>query len=321
MAGAEAKPSRKHSENHFPAQDDGYRTSNLLSTPLFSSNLECDAASDHRAHRFYSPTKAAHLPTSNQTVDTELESDEQPNFQHHEDKYFAVGWAKALHVEVDDASILIPNKTTVSGEEHQNREELDYRDCKNYISTEVVSNHKSASTIKKTDCMDELHFIEDHFTDLPNFEGQISKQGEKVSFDLESHWSGTEKTKPWWQSASKDELASLVARKSFESLENCDLPQPRTKHQRKDQSTCLECFDQDCFLTSSFTEMQFSSLGGYNRGMHPSVGTSEGQSIVGSVDQSLPHQDHSRYCMSIINWFCFLFGLFVICFSLFKKLI
>ncbi|XP_038875629.1 uncharacterized protein LOC120068032 isoform X2 [Benincasa hispida] len=287
MAAAEAKPPRKHSENNFPAKDDDYRDSKLLSTPSFSSNSERSAASDHRAHGFNYPTKAAHIPKSYQTVDCELKSDKPPDFQHH--KGFAVGWAKTVQAGLDNSSVRIASKTTVSSEEHQNIEELEHRVCKGYPTE---SNNESVNMTKKTDCMDEFHYIEDHFTDLHNFDSPISKQGEKVSFDLESHWTRIEKTKPWWRSASKDELASLVARKSLENLENCDLPQPRTKHQSKDESTCPECFGQDCFLTSPFTEMQFSSLDGYNRGMHPSGGMDERQFVVGSVGHLLRHQDH-----------------------------
>lgn len=314
MAAAEAKPSRKHSGNHFPVQGDGYRTSKLLTTPPFSSKSEGDAASNHRVHGFYSPTKAAHVPTFYRTVGIKLETDEQPNVQHHKD--FAVGWAKALQAEVDVSSIQIANKTTVSGKEHRSIEEFDYRVCKNYVATEVMSNNKSVNTTKKIDGMDEFHYIEDDVTDLHNFDSQVSKQGEKVS-DLESHWTGTEKTKPWWQSASKDELASFVARKSLANLENCDLPQPRTKHQRKDQSTCLECFEQDCFLTSSFTETQFSGLDEYNRGMHPSVGMGKRRSIVSKVGRPRHHHSHFRYCSSTNH--AFLFCFLIIFSSLSKK--
>ena len=278
MAAAEANP-RKHLENHFTAQDDGYRDSKL-STPSFSLNSERNAASDHRAHGYNSPSKPAHIPTSYQ-----LKSDKQPDFQHQ--KGFAVGWAKTLHAGVDNSSVRIVSKATVSVERHQNIEELEHRVCKSYVTTEAVSNNESVNTTKKTDCIDEFHYIEDHF------DNQISEQGDKVSLDLESHWIGIEKTKPWWRSASKDELASLVARKSLENVENCDLPQPRTKHQSKNELTCFECFDQDCFLNSPFTEMQLSSLNGYNRDIHPSGGMG-----VGSIGHSLRHQDHFRYCSS-----------------------
>lgn len=295
MATAEANP-RKHLENHFTARDDGYRDSKLFSTPLFSLNSERNAASDRRPHGYNSPSKPAHIPTSYHTVDSELKSYKQPDFQHQEG--FAVGWAKTLQAGVDNSSVRIASKATVSDEGHQNIEELEHQVCKSYVTTEAVSNNESVNMTKKTDCIDEFHYIEDHFTDLHNLDNQISGRGEKVSLDLESHWIGIEKTKPWWRSASKDELASLVARKSLENVENCDLPQPRTKHQSKNESTCFECFDQDCFLNSPFTEMQFSSLDGSNRDIRPSGGMGERQFIVGTIGHSLRHQDHFRYCSS-----------------------
>ncbi|KAL0542492.1 hypothetical protein IC582_022606 [Cucumis melo] len=289
MATAEANP-RKHLENHFTARDDGYRDSKLFSTPLFSLNSERNAASDRRPHGYNSPSKPAHIPTSYHSVDSELKSYKQPDFQHQEG--FAVGWAKTLQAGVDNSSVRIASKATVSDEGHQNIEELEHQVCKSYVTTEAVSNNESVNMTKKTDCIDEFHYIEDHFTDLHNLDNQISGRGEKVSLDLESHWIGIEKTKPWWRSASKDELASLVARKSLENVENCDLPQPRTKHQSKNESTCFECFDQDCFLNSPFTEMQFSSLDGSNRDIRPSGGMGERQFIVGTIGHSLRHQDH-----------------------------
>jgi len=77
---------------------------------------------------------------------------------------------------------------------------------------------------------------------------------------------GTEKTEPWWRSAGQDELASLVAQKSLEHIENCDLPRPLAKHFRKGPSACTECFDHDESLASSLDKMVdkgFSSLKNY----------------------------------------------------------
>ncbi|CAI0469654.1 unnamed protein product [Linum tenue] len=48
------------------------------------------------------------------------------------------------------------------------------------------------------------------------------------SFDPESPWSTVSaKSVPWWRTADKDNLASLVAQKSLDYMENCDLPPPR----------------------------------------------------------------------------------------------
>ncbi|PNY13714.1 hypothetical protein L195_g010377 [Trifolium pratense] len=54
-----------------------------------------------------------------------------------------------------------------------------------------------------------------------------------VSEKMASHLMGNEKPGPWWRTAGKDELASFVAQKSVERVENCDLPNPQSKHFRQ----------------------------------------------------------------------------------------
>ncbi|KAK2453128.1 hypothetical protein P8452_00794 [Trifolium repens] len=75
---------------------------------------------------------------------------------------------------------------------------------------------------------DEFWYSDDDVTSF-----LVSEQYKSVSSDLEPHWLGAEKTRPWWQSTGKDDLASLVAKKPFEYIENCDLLEPNTKPFRK----------------------------------------------------------------------------------------
>jgi len=51
-----------------------------------------------------------------------------------------------------------------------------------------------------------------------------------VSEKTASHLMGKEKPGPWWRTAGNDELASFVAQRSVEHVENCDLTHPRLKH-------------------------------------------------------------------------------------------
>ena len=52
----------------------------------------------------------------------------------------------------------------------------------------------------------------------------ISKQPNTLYSDFESQLVQAKKTEPWWRMTDKDELASMVAQKSLEHIENCDLP-------------------------------------------------------------------------------------------------
>ncbi|KAA8542653.1 hypothetical protein F0562_023848 [Nyssa sinensis] len=55
----------------------------------------------------------------------------------------------------------------------------------------------------------------------------VSKQLNEFCFDLESPWIGAKKTEQWWRTTYRDELASLVAQRSLDLIENCDLPLPQ----------------------------------------------------------------------------------------------
>ncbi|PIN24550.1 hypothetical protein CDL12_02735 [Handroanthus impetiginosus] len=59
---------------------------------------------------------------------------------------------------------------------------------------------------------------------------EVSKSASTIYFDSESSWIGAEESYPWWRTADTDELALLVARKSLNHIENCDLPNPQNTH-------------------------------------------------------------------------------------------
>ncbi|KAA8516192.1 hypothetical protein F0562_019371 [Nyssa sinensis] len=71
----------------------------------------------------------------------------------------------------------------------------------------------------------------------------VSKQLNEHCFDSESPWIGAEKTEPWWRTADRDELASLVAQRSLNLIENCDLPQPQNTHVKRDPYAHIGHFD------------------------------------------------------------------------------
>ncbi|KAK4277581.1 hypothetical protein QN277_015558 [Acacia crassicarpa] len=118
---------------------------------------------------------------------------------------------------------------------------------------EAALNNDLQRTAKKKD-QGEFWFKEDHFMDWDITEFLTAEQCEKASSNPDSHWIGTEKIGPWWRNAGKDELASLVAQKSLEHIENCDLPQPQIKHFRTTPSPYLECLDCDKTPPSSLNE-------------------------------------------------------------------
>jgi hypothetical protein len=47
-----------------------------------------------------------------------------------------------------------------------------------------------------------------------------------ANFDTGTSWKEGEKAQPWWQITDENELASLVAERAMQNIENCDLPRP-----------------------------------------------------------------------------------------------
>ncbi|RWW27121.1 hypothetical protein BHE74_00019337 [Ensete ventricosum] len=95
--------------------------------------------------------------------------------------------------------------------------------------------------------------------DMESVDQLSLKRPEKASSDLETPWTGSNNSEPWWRIADKDELALLIAQKSMQQhIENCDLPKPRqTIHVTKNPSSS-ENLDK-CGNFQSSLERKFSA--------------------------------------------------------------
>ncbi|KAL2468841.1 hypothetical protein Fot_50498 [Forsythia ovata] len=80
---------------------------------------------------------------------------------------------------------------------------------------------------------------------------EVSKKSNEFCFDSECSWIGDKKNDPWWRTADTEELAVLVAHRSLDLIENCDLPQPQHTRVKKDVNANLCCFGPDGIDTSS----------------------------------------------------------------------
>lgn len=72
----------------------------------------------------------------------------------------------------------------------------------------------------------------------------VSKNTNELFLKCESSWIGVERTEPWWRTSDRDELALLVAQRSFGLLENCDLPQPQNTCVKREPFADLLCDDR-----------------------------------------------------------------------------
>ncbi|XP_022770602.1 uncharacterized protein LOC111313960 isoform X2 [Durio zibethinus] len=81
------------------------------------------------------------------------------------------------------------------------------------------------------------------FLEIESVECYVSKKTNDFCYDPESPWDGRGKAGPWWRTTDKDELASLVAQKSLDFIENCDLPPPQKSHVRRYSNASSGSFD------------------------------------------------------------------------------
>lgn len=79
------------------------------------------------------------------------------------------------------------------------------------------------------------------------YDESTEKKLNEPAFDPISPWNplSSEKAGPWWRTTDKDELASLVAQRSLDYVENCDLPTPQKM--KRSYYGSPRCFDSDGF--------------------------------------------------------------------------
>lgn len=105
----------------------------------------------------------------------------------------------------------------------------------NRIVKDPETKNQEANTLYN---MNDQEFIEfkdtrEKWMDIDPIEFFQPQKSNEYGFDPESPWLGGEKNVPWWRTTDKDELASLVAQKSLDYIENCDLPPPQKLNVRR----------------------------------------------------------------------------------------
>lgn len=70
--------------------------------------------------------------------------------------------------------------------------------------------------------------------EMDSIGSSTSKKVDDLDFGSGSPWAGSGRSDPWWRVADRDELASLVSQRSFDLVENCDLPRPENRSMKWD---------------------------------------------------------------------------------------
>ncbi|KAK9093932.1 hypothetical protein Scep_025401 [Stephania cephalantha] len=279
MAAAEARAAWQRTANRCFVQEDAKRAPKLACCPSSSSSSkpQVDAGSGDSAQPTEQPI-AGFVPlnwnssNSNLPPDTRWWLQLQPNYVHQKD--FTREQLNALDIELEALRAEEVNKTSKFSEDRPTCEEENSgveskKDCKSSLDPrsgvfaacmkhefdyskqelKAANTHGTQQPLKEKDIGE--YWCRDKDLDFDPFNRSLSKEPQKL-FDWESLWNGGEKTEPWWRAVDKDDLAYLVAQKSLDHIENCDLPPPQNMHVIRSPFSCLECFEKDKnFLPSS----------------------------------------------------------------------
>lgn len=134
------------------------------------------------------------------------------------------------------------------GEQHNFKSSLDVHHCASVCmkKTPDVSFLYGKNTKELDDTIEICESMELDSMDCP-----ITKQPCDFCIGPEYTWMNSEKTEPWWRMTDRDELVSLVARKSLDHIENCDLPPPQKMCCRRHPYAKIGCFDSEENMASS----------------------------------------------------------------------
>uniref|UniRef100_A0A5B7BUV1 Uncharacterized protein n=1 Tax=Davidia involucrata TaxID=16924 RepID=A0A5B7BUV1_DAVIN len=320
MAAAEARVVSQRTGNCCFVQDDARRGPKLSCCPSSSSKSESAVRSGDAARGSDNPIPDC-VPYNHNSANPNLPPDTKwwLNLQsnHGHQREFSHEQLNALEAELEVLSDGFVKQTTKLSKGNQPIKEYGTQtDPKSIASSFLYQPQKASATYMKNDQdgMQELKavigndaqkrlnnkdtgefcYADDQMTDLEPFNSLVLEQSKKLCSDLESDWIGIEKTEPWWRTSDKDELASLVSHKSLVHIENCDLPQPQTKHFAMGPSACPECFDHNKILTSSLdwiAEKGISTLADCIQGSPSSGSMERTRCTVGDVGCSLHDSD------------------------------
>lgn len=62
--------------------------------------------------------------------------------------------------------------------------------------------------------------------EFKTFDPLFPKKPQKACYEMDPPWEQDRKSQPWWQVADEEGLASLVAERAMQHIENNDLPKP-----------------------------------------------------------------------------------------------
>ncbi|XP_065018330.1 uncharacterized protein LOC135644567 isoform X1 [Musa acuminata AAA Group] len=276
MAAAEARHAWQRTLNRCLVQEDAKRAPKLACCP--SSTPQTDSSNGNAASTHDCPV-ANFIPLNRNQMNPNLSPETkwwlqiQPNYVYHKDFICEQLCFSRDEVDEKDMKTTIPTSKMDGDSSPVDSINLVLKNEESsmespWIVSTAFMKHGPETSVKemnimasssqhplkrKTDMYDYL-YNEEQLLDLKLVDRLISKRLEKDSLDLETPRAGVNKSEPWWHIADKDELASLVAQKSLQHIENCDLPKPtQTVHVARDPFSSPDNLNTRGRLQSSFS--------------------------------------------------------------------
>ncbi|XWS76860.1 hypothetical protein CRYUN_Cryun01aG0214200 [Craigia yunnanensis] len=233
MAAAEARAVWQRTANRCFVQEDAKRAPKLACCQSSSSSKQTDSsptgvadACDHPAVGFMPLNRNPSY--SNLPPDMRWWLQLQPSYG--PQKGLTNEQLIALEDEVESLKAEINSPSKVSRVHQQDAQD----------ASGVNRKRNNGCSLDSTETMKNCEFLE-----MESVECHVVKKTNDFCYDPESPWDGVGKAEPWWRTTDKNELASLVAQKSLDFIENCDLPPPQKVHVRRSSHECSGSFNGD----------------------------------------------------------------------------
>lgn len=315
MAAAEARAAWQRTANRCFMQEDAKRAPKLACCPSSSlSKLQSGSSAGDAANVPNHPgatfTPLNWNPTnSNLPPDTKWWLRLQPNSAYQKD--FTCEQLNAL-AELEGMRNGNSTPTYKCGEGTLSSEDDHYNLHKRSLSTSVTFiKHDSEARVhelKAVNCnptplfqpksdISEQWYQDEKIMDWESIDMTLN-QPKKACLDMEAPQMGSDMIEPWWRTADKDELASLVVQKSLEHVENCDLPRPLVKNFCGSPFDCFASLNHLGTFSSYLDQKKTSYLSNPVDHLQSSLGSTDGKHSVSSETHHSFH-DSAKLCSGI----------------------
>lgn len=270
MAAAEARAAWQRAHRCF-VQEDAKRAPKLACCPSSSSSTQQNEVNIADITNVQDQCVSSFMPLNFNSLNSNFPSDTkwwlqtQPSFGYHKDFiYEQLKGSSNEHVEKEETNnqdSFTDEATSGACIETKNKKVCPDSSC---IVSETLMEHDSEALIQemkdvtssfspqvlKRKVENGTCYFQKELLDTSPNDYLPSIKTEMANLDLETFWGRSIKCEPWWRVSDQEELASFVAQKSLENIENCDLPRPA--HICRNPFSCLGSWEDNRFFSASF---------------------------------------------------------------------